>query len=57
LLTKAAPSLRRVAVLWNPDNVATIIERDHLQDAARVLGLELKFYPRVRLRSRPAWPH
>jgi putative tryptophan/tyrosine transport system substrate-binding protein len=41
LLTKAAPNLHRVAVLWNPDNVATIVEGDHLKDSARVLGLEL----------------
>ena len=43
LLTKAAPTLHRVAVLWNPDNPAMIEEHDHLQDTARVLGLALTF--------------
>jgi putative tryptophan/tyrosine transport system substrate-binding protein len=43
LLTKAAPTLHRIAVLWNPDNPAMIEEHDHLQDTARVLGLALTF--------------
>jgi putative ABC transport system substrate-binding protein len=43
LLTKAAPTLHRIAVLWNPDNPAMIEEHDHLQDTARVLGLALMF--------------
>jgi putative tryptophan/tyrosine transport system substrate-binding protein len=43
LLKVAAPKLHRVAVLWNPDNPALRIERDRLQDAARVLGLEVTF--------------
>ena len=43
LLTKAAPTLHRIAVLWNPDNPAMIEEHDHVQDTARVLGLELTF--------------
>ena len=38
LLTKAAPTLHRIAVLWNPDNPAMIEEHDHVQDTARVLG-------------------
>ena len=43
LLTKAAPKLRRVAALWNPDNRATLAEHGHLQNAARILGIELTF--------------
>jgi putative ABC transport system substrate-binding protein len=43
LLTKAAPTLHRIAVLWNPDNPAMIEEHGHLQDTARVLGLALTF--------------
>lgn len=43
LLTKAAPTLHRIAVLWNPDNPAMIEEHDHVQDTARVLELELTF--------------
>ena len=43
LLTKAAPTLHRIAVLWNPDNPAMIEEHDHLQDTAHVLGLALTF--------------
>jgi len=43
LLTKAAPTLHRIAVLWNPDNPAMIEEHGHLQATARVLGLALTF--------------
>jgi putative tryptophan/tyrosine transport system substrate-binding protein len=43
LLIQAAPKLRRVAALWNPDNQATLAEHDHLQNAARILGIELTF--------------
>jgi len=43
LLTQAAPKLRRVAALWNPDNPATLIEHDRLQNAANVLGIGLTF--------------
>lgn len=42
-LTQAAPKLHRVAALWNPHNQATLAERDHLQNAARMLGIELTF--------------
>jgi len=43
LLTQAAPKLRRVAALWNPDNPATLVEHDRLQNAANVLGIGLTF--------------
>jgi putative ABC transport system substrate-binding protein len=43
LLTKAAPDLHRVVVLWNPDNAVNIVERDQLQNSARVLALEVTF--------------
>jgi putative tryptophan/tyrosine transport system substrate-binding protein len=43
LLTEAAPKLHRVAVLWNPHNPSATSERDHLQDTAGALGLELTF--------------
>jgi putative ABC transport system substrate-binding protein len=43
LLTQVAPTLHRIAVLWNPDNPAMIEEHGHLQDTARVLGLALTF--------------
>jgi putative ABC transport system substrate-binding protein len=43
LLSQVAPKLQRIAVLWNPDNPALLVERDQLQSAARVIGLELKF--------------
>jgi putative tryptophan/tyrosine transport system substrate-binding protein len=43
LLIQAAPKLRRVATLWNPDNQATLAEHDHLQNAAWILGIELTF--------------
>ena len=43
LLTAAAPKLHRIAVLWNPDNSATIGEGDLLHSAARNLKVELTF--------------
>jgi putative ABC transport system substrate-binding protein len=41
LLTRAAPALHRVAVLWNPDNPGTVGQLNHLRETAPVLGLEL----------------
>jgi putative ABC transport system substrate-binding protein len=43
LLSQVAPKVHRIAVLWNADNPALLLERDQLQSAARVIGLELKF--------------
>jgi putative ABC transport system substrate-binding protein len=43
LLSQVAPKSHRIAVLWNPDNPVLLAERDQLQSAARVIGLELKF--------------
>jgi putative ABC transport system substrate-binding protein len=43
LISQVAPKVHRIAVLWNADNPALLAERDQLQRAARVIGLELKF--------------
>ena len=37
LLIEAAPKVRRVAVLWNPDNPAMVQELAQMNDAARAL--------------------
>ncbi|QOZ12566.1 ABC transporter substrate-binding protein [Bradyrhizobium sp. CCBAU 51765] len=41
LLKEAAPKMRRVAVLWNPDNPTTANQVELMQNAASGLGLEL----------------
>jgi putative ABC transport system substrate-binding protein len=41
LLKEAAPTVRRVAMLWNPDNPGTANQSKLLQEAAPALGLEL----------------
>ena len=41
LLREAVPTLRRVAVLWNPSNAHHQPQVDALRDAARELGLAL----------------
>jgi putative ABC transport system substrate-binding protein len=41
LLIEAAPSVRRVAVLWNPDNPSMVKEVSQMNDAARALTLDL----------------
>jgi putative tryptophan/tyrosine transport system substrate-binding protein len=41
LLIEAAPKVRRVAVLWNPDNPAMVQELAQMNDAARALTLHL----------------
>jgi len=49
LLREAVPAARRVAVLWNPDNPATVNQRKLLREEAPGLGLEL-----TALSMRPA---
>jgi putative tryptophan/tyrosine transport system substrate-binding protein len=49
LLKEAVPKLRRVAVLWNPDNPGTSLQLEHMCEAARILGLDLTI-----LSARPA---
>jgi putative ABC transport system substrate-binding protein len=41
LLKEAAPKVRHVAMLWNPDNLGTINQRKRMQEAALILGLQL----------------
>ena len=41
LLKEAAPKLRRVGVLWNPDNPAAAEEAKRMQELAPALGLQL----------------
>jgi putative ABC transport system substrate-binding protein len=41
LLREAAPAARRIAMLWNPDNPATVNQRKLLREEAPGLGLEL----------------
>jgi putative tryptophan/tyrosine transport system substrate-binding protein len=41
LLKAAVPKLRRVAILWNPDNPFTQLEMRRLEEAAPPLGLTL----------------
>jgi putative tryptophan/tyrosine transport system substrate-binding protein len=42
LLKEAVPSLRVVAVLWNPDNPGLAGQLEHMREAASPLGLELR---------------
>jgi putative ABC transport system substrate-binding protein len=49
LLKEAAPKLRHVAMLWNPDNLGTINQRKRMQETALALGLQL-----IALSVRPA---
>jgi putative ABC transport system substrate-binding protein len=39
LLREAVPGLRRIAILFNPDNPAATLERDEARAAAGILGL------------------
>jgi putative ABC transport system substrate-binding protein len=41
LLKEAAPKVRRVAMLWNPDNLGIINESERMRETAIALGLEL----------------
>jgi putative ABC transport system substrate-binding protein len=41
LLREAVPTVRRVAMLWNPDNPATVNQSTLLREAAAGLGLQL----------------
>ena len=41
LLKELAPEVSRVAVLWNPKNVAKVLEYEEVQAAASALGLTL----------------
>jgi putative tryptophan/tyrosine transport system substrate-binding protein len=41
LLKEAAPKVRRVAKLWNPDNSGTINQNKRMQETALTLGLQL----------------
>jgi len=41
LLKETVPNLHRVAVLWNPDNLGTSLQLEHMREMTRVLGLDL----------------
>jgi putative tryptophan/tyrosine transport system substrate-binding protein len=41
LLKEAAPTVRHVAMLWNPDNLGTLNQRKRVQETASTLGLQL----------------
>jgi putative ABC transport system substrate-binding protein len=41
LLKEAAPKVRHVATLWNPDNLGLINQRKRMQESALTLGLQL----------------
>jgi putative ABC transport system substrate-binding protein len=41
LLMEVAPKLRRVAVLWNPDNPSVARQVERIREAARALALDL----------------
>lgn len=41
LLKEAAPKVRHVAMLWNPDNLGIVNQRKRVQETALTLGLEL----------------
>jgi putative ABC transport system substrate-binding protein len=45
LLIEAALKVRRVAVLWNPDNPSMVKEVSQMNDAARALTLDLTALP------------
>jgi len=45
LLKEAVPKLKRVGVLWNPDNPAIAREAEQMRRAAPALGLELTTLP------------
>jgi putative ABC transport system substrate-binding protein len=49
LLKEAAPKVRRVAMLWNPDNLGTINQSKRMQETASILGVQL-----IALSVRPA---
>src|SRR6202795_4179214 len=49
LLKEAAPKVRHVAMLWNPDNLGTVNQRKRAQETASTLGLQL-----IALSVRPA---
>jgi putative ABC transport system substrate-binding protein len=49
LLTEVAPKLRRVGVLWNPDNSSVGREIERVRESARALALDL-----TTLSARPA---
>ena len=41
LLKEAVPSLRRVGVLWNPDNPVIVAEVEQIREVGRGLGVEI----------------
>ena len=45
LLKEALPSLARVGLLWNPDNLSFAFQFKETQAAARILGIELQSLP------------
>jgi putative tryptophan/tyrosine transport system substrate-binding protein len=44
LLTKAVPSLRRLAIMANVDNPASVLDMDGAHAAARALGIEVAIF-------------
>jgi putative tryptophan/tyrosine transport system substrate-binding protein len=53
LLKEVVPMARRVAVLWNPGNAATVLNWEETQAAGRSLGLKLLS---VEVRTRDDFP-
>ena len=43
LLKDALPKLARVAVLWDPNNPGSVVNKDALEGSARSLGIALQF--------------
>jgi putative ABC transport system substrate-binding protein len=53
LITEVTPGISRVAVLWNPDNTAKVLELKELEVAARTLGVQLESW---EVRNRDDFP-
>jgi ABC-type uncharacterized transport system substrate-binding protein len=49
LLKEAVPGLHHVVVLWNPDNAGTVLQLETMQEAAKILALDVTALP-----TRPA---
>jgi len=45
LLQEIVPDLRRVAIVANPEHPGAQVERDYSEQAARRLGLAIRFFP------------
>ena len=52
LLKEALPGLRRIAMIWNPDNASVVLKAKEIEAAAPVLGLSIQ-----SLSCRPCQKH